>query len=92
MQNVLVFENIQIRILVIQVIDPRVPHDEHESNFCGQKGIFEEKKACGFPSEGPENGLENLAGGQIAGRGANFAKVGRSLRKLAHQSTFALAK
>ena len=39
MQNASAGANKQIRILVIQVIDPRVLHDEHESNFCGQKSF-----------------------------------------------------
>ena len=37
MRNAPELDDIQIRILVIQVIDPRVLHDEHESYFCGQK-------------------------------------------------------
>ena len=37
MQNASAGANKQIRILVIQVIDPRVLHDEHESVSCGQK-------------------------------------------------------
>ena len=37
MRNAPEFKNIQIRILVIQMIDPRVLHDERESKFCTGK-------------------------------------------------------